>query len=449
VDPEIRYTTTSDGLSLAYWTMGAGEPLLITSPLGYSHIQLELQFPPLREWYERLAQSRTVVRFDWRAQGLSQRNVPPPPEYWDVLDLVAVVSAIDTPQIDLLCCGAGGFGGVMFASRYADRVRKLVLWTVPADGGTWGSPQVKVATTLVDKDYRIFTETLAGAILNWDDPAAAHAWAQFMRRAMNERDHQTMFADSRVEVHPPSEEEVRTALRAITASTLILHPDRFRNMPVENAERLASSIADSRLTITSGGGGMPIDSQPTAAIEAFLGIAKAATKPSPAAPSAHMVVILFTDIVDSTALTERMGDAAFRAKSRELDESLRSIIRECGGTVIDAKTLGDGVLATFPAASQAIDAALRCGEAGGRAGLPLHLGLHAGDVIREEGNVFGGAVNIAARISGMSAAGELLVSDIVRGLARTSASVTFEDRGEQSLKGVGEPVRVFAVKRDG
>lgn len=60
-------------------------------------------------------------------------------------------------------------------------------------------------------------------------------------------------------------------------------------------------------------------------------------------------------------------------------------------------------------------------------------------------NVYGGAVNIAARISGLSAPSEVLVSETVRSLARTSAGVSFEDRGEQTLKGVGEPVRVWAV----
>jgi adenylate cyclase len=159
-----------------------------------------------------------------------------------------------------------------------------------------------------------------------------------------------------------------------------------------------------------------------------------------------MTAILFADIADSTALTERLGDAAFRAKARELDTALRTIIRESAGTAIEGKLLGDGVLAVFTSARQAIEAALACLGAGGHAGLPLHLGLHAGDVIREEGNVYGGAVNIASRISGLSAAGEVLVSDTVRVLARTSAGVRFEDRGEQSLKGVGEAVRVWAVR---
>jgi class 3 adenylate cyclase len=158
-----------------------------------------------------------------------------------------------------------------------------------------------------------------------------------------------------------------------------------------------------------------------------------------------LTVIMFADIVDSTALTERLGDAAFREKARDLDAALRAIIRDNGGTPIEGKLLGDGVLATFSSASQAISAALACGKAGEDGGLPLHLGLHAGDVIREDNNVFGGAVNVAARISGLSVPGEVLVSDTVRSLARTSAGVSFEDRGEQELKGVGEAVRVWAV----
>src|SRR5438128_12434241 len=156
-------------------------------------------------------------------------------------------------------------------------------------------------------------------------------------------------------------------------------------------------------------------------------------------------VILFADIADSTALTERLGDTPFRDKARELDGALRAVIREHAGTPIEGKLLGDGVLAVFTSARQAIEAAVACARTGGDAGLPLHLGLHAGDVIREEGNIYGGAVNIASRISGLAAPGEVLVSDTVRSLARTSAGVAFEDRGDQALKGVGETVRVWAV----
>src|SRR5439155_10359910 len=147
-----------------------------------------------------------------------------------------------------------------------------------------------------------------------------------------------------------------------------------------------------------------------------------------------------------TALTQRLGDAAFRAKARDLAGAMRTIIRENGGTAIEGKLLGDGVLAGFTGARKSIEAALACGTAGSHAELPLHLGLHAGDVSHEENNIYGGAVNIASRISGLSAPGEVLVSETVRSLARTSAGVRFEDRGDQRLKGVSDAVRVWAVK---
>src|SRR3970040_686299 len=83
------------------------------------------------------------------------------------------------------------------------------------------------------------------------------------------------------------------------------------------------------------------------------------------------VIILFADIADSTALTERLGDAAFRERARELDGALRQEITANGGTAIEGKLLGDGVLATFGSARLAIEAALRCGEAGDECGLPL------------------------------------------------------------------------------
>ena len=78
--------------------------------------------------------------------------------------------------------------------------------------------------------------------------------------------------------------------------------------------------------------------------------------------------------------------------------------------------------------------------------LQLRIGLHAGDVIHEKDNVYGGAVNIASRICSLCEPGEILVSATVRDLARTSAGVQFDDRGEHALKGIAEPQRVFAVR---
>jgi class 3 adenylate cyclase len=233
------------------------------------------------------------------------------------------------------------------------------------------------------------------------------------------------------------------ALAAIKTPTLILHHTGTRTRPIDLARSLAAGIRGSRLVTLNGG----IAGDWSRVVSAIADFVKGG--PLPSQTASGTAVILVTDIVSATELTERLGDVRFRHASRALDAGLRAAIRDAGGSAIDGKLLGDGVLATFPSAAQAIDGARRCLALSAASELGLHIGLHAGDVIREEGNVFGGAVNIAARICGLSAPGEILVSDVVRGMARSSAGVAFEDRGEQAMKGVGEPVRVFAVREGG
>jgi class 3 adenylate cyclase len=168
---------------------------------------------------------------------------------------------------------------------------------------------------------------------------------------------------------------------------------------------------------------------------------------TPAAPvvGAETAVILFTDIADSTALTERLGDAAYVAKAGEFERTLRRTVRDCNGEDIEGVTLGDGVLAVFSSGTQAIECATRAHECARDAGFRLHVGIHAGDVLRTGSAVHGGAVNIAARVCDAAPPGETLVSDTVRSLARTATSVQFDDRGLHQFKGVSDPHHVFAV----
>jgi class 3 adenylate cyclase len=154
----------------------------------------------------------------------------------------------------------------------------------------------------------------------------------------------------------------------------------------------------------------------------------------------------FNKRIESTSLTERLGDQAFRDRARALDALLRGIDDE--GIRVEGKLLGDGVLARFSSARHAIGTAQRCHQASASCDLRLHLGIHAGDVIREADNVYGGTVNIAARIAAASRPGEILVSQTVCDLARTSAGVTFEDRGRRRFKGVEGQQRVYAIRAE-
>jgi class 3 adenylate cyclase len=441
MEPRIQYTKTSDGLNIAYWTLGEGMPLVHLS-VAFSHAQLEWQTPECRRWYERLADGRKLVRFDYRGFGSSERNVTDFSVDAVVRDLEAVIDRLDQEKIVLL--GPQHFApvAIAYAARHPARVSQLILWCAWARGADWlRSPQVQAFRASLNMDWVFYTEAAAQVVLGWSAGDPARRYAALARDSVDPETHRGLIIPSL------NEWDVTPMLAQVTSPTLVLHRRQYV-VDVNVARGLASEIPDARLVLLEGESGAPYLGDAESVLNAimeFLGAPVAPARGISELPSG-MTAILFADVADSTALTERLGDAAFRAKARDLDPALRDVIREHAGTPIEGKLLGDGVLAVFTSARQAIEAALACARSGDDAGLPLHLGLHAGDVIREDNNVYGGAVNIASRIAGLSAAGEVLVSETVRSLARTSAGVRFEDRGEQSLKGVGEPVRVWAVR---
>jgi class 3 adenylate cyclase len=216
---------------------------------------------------------------------------------------------------------------------------------------------------------------------------------------------------------------------------LLAGPDRSATTEATELATLARALFDEL--------DMPAFEQQAADLLTRLSGASAAPAPVVGAETA---VILFTDIADSTALTEQLGDAVYVAKAKEFERTVRKAVRESNGEDIEGVTLGDGVLAVFSSGTDAIECAIRTHECARDAGFRLHVGIHAGDVLRTETGVHGGAVNIAARVCDAAPPGETLVSDTVRSLARTSVSVQFVDRGLHQFKGVSDPHQVFAVQ---
>ncbi len=443
MEPRIQYAKTSDGVNIAYWTMGEGEPL-VYMPLGpFSHIQVEWQWPAWRHYYERLAEQRTLIRYDGRGTGLSERDVSSYSLDARILDLEGVVERLGLERFALWGFGDSGPVAIAYAARFPERVSHLVLW------GTWAKPSdpawTEAIDELVEKDWEMGTETLAHGALGWSAAADARRLAALMRECVTPG---VLLAS----LNAANEFDVTDLLGQVRSPTLVLHRRQFPYPEMEVARGLASGIPGSQLVVLEGESVMPFlgDMESVAStIDEFLGDSQPPeTEPQANLPQA-MTAILFLDIADSTALTTKLGDAAYREKERALDATLRSTITDAGGTPVEGKVLGDGVMAVFTSARQAIDAAQRCRDLGNDAGLPLHLGIHAGDVIREGNNVHGGAVQVAARVQAAAAPGEILVSATVRDLARTSAGVAFEDRGEHELKGIAEPQRLFAVRAEG
>ena len=164
-------------------------------------------------------------------------------------------------------------------------------------------------------------------------------------------------------------------------------------------------------------------------------------------------VLMFTDMVGSTALLQELGDQRAQELLRTHNRMIRDQLAHRGGTEI--KHTGDGMLASFAAAAPAIECALAIQEACATGDHPpaarpirVRIGINAGQPLAEEGDLFGAAVNLAARICGRAEAGEVLVSDVVRQLA-AGASFRFTRARRLSLKGFPGRHRVYAVESSG
>jgi class 3 adenylate cyclase/pimeloyl-ACP methyl ester carboxylesterase len=441
VEPRIQYARTSDDVNIAYWSLGQGPPLVHMPWFRMSHVQLEWQIPEIRRWYEALADRAQLVRYDARGIGLSQREVSDHSVSALVRDVEAVVDRLEIERFALFGLVHTGPVAITYAARHPERVSKLVLWCTYARSVDYSqSSEIQATRDVIDKNWEMYTNTLAHVRLGWSEGEPARRFAAIMRESMSA---QALHAS----IDAFRDLDVTDLLPDVKCPTLVLHRRQTSWLPVDVAKDLAARIPDSRLALLEGESGAPYLGDAEGVLDTiseFLGFDRDPAARARVSPSST-AVILFADVADSTKMTEALGDTRFRAKARDLDGAMRDAIRRSGGTAIEGKLLGDGVLALFPSAVQAIEAALECATAGNAGELPLHIGLHAGDVIREDANVYGGAVNIAARISDEAASGEVLVSETVRSLARTSSGVSFEDRGERELRGVGEPLRLWAV----
>ena len=127
MEPRIQYAKTADGVSIAFWTLGEGMPLVVMPNAPWSHIQMEWQIPGWRRWYERMAEKRRVIRYDSRGSGLSDPNVTDYSLDAHVADLEAVVQRLGLEHFALLGVGNSGPVAIVYAGRRPERVSRLVL----------------------------------------------------------------------------------------------------------------------------------------------------------------------------------------------------------------------------------------------------------------------------------------------------------------------------------
>jgi adenylate cyclase len=169
-----------------------------------------------------------------------------------------------------------------------------------------------------------------------------------------------------------------------------------------------------------------------------LGVHRRSDRSSPA--------ICFLDVTGYTRLTEERGDEAAAEVAERLGRIVQRSSVQHGGRPV--KWLGDGVMFYFPRPGNGVVAALDMVEAGEQAGLPpAHVGLHAGEVLAQEGDYFGRTVNVASRIADYARPGEVLVSQEVVDASADGGVVRFAEIGPVELKGVSGAITLHAAHR--
>jgi class 3 adenylate cyclase/DNA-binding SARP family transcriptional activator/pimeloyl-ACP methyl ester carboxylesterase len=448
MEPRIQYAKAKDGVSIALWTSGKGTPFLHMPAPPASHIQLEWHIPEVRKWYERLAERHTLVHYDCRGSGMSERDVDDFSIESHLRDLDAVVDRLGLNSFVLAGGLHAGPIAVAYAARNPERVSRLVLWCTYARASDLlaSSPQLQAVRALMAMDWEVTTETIAKVLFGWSAGEESRRFAEYLRQCTTQ---QTFGAS----LGATNAFDVTELLPELTMPVLVLHRRQLAYPHVDMARRLASQIPNARLVLQEGNSIAPYLGDTDAAFEAiddFVTEDSNAVAPEPlpfAIGNVH--TILFTDVEGSTSLTQRVGDAGARALLREHEIIIRQALSAHGGR--EVKAMGDGFLASFTSTTGALECAIAIQRAfcdyNESAGEPIRVrvGLNAGEPIAEDMDLFGAAVNLASRIVAHASGCEILVSEGVRQLV-SGKKFLLSDRGETALRGFEDPVRLYELQ---
>ena len=465
MDPRIQYATTSDGISIALWSIGEGVAIVNPPPaLPWSHIELEWQIPEWRHWYEHLTEHYQIVRYDNRGSGLSTRDIKDVSLETHVRDLEAVVDRLGLEKFALFGLYFNAPIAIAYAVKHPERVSHLILFCALARVSD--AERTSGAQEALDRlrgiDYEIFTETLAHTVFGWSEGDAAHRVAVYMRESLSAEQASACW-DSSQDI------DVTDLLPLVTQPTLVLHRRDFPMLSVEVAKHLAATIPNARMTILDGASLSPYMGDMRAVLDAvqdFIGIdedraqsaqrshpheASAQPHSAPSAPvSAGFRTIMFTDMEGSTALTQRLGDAEAQSLVRLHNAIVGEALASHGGSQV--KHTGDGIMASFFTASSAVECGItiqrafaRHNEANPSEHIMVRIGINAGEPVADGNDLFGTAVQLAARVCARAEPGEILTSDVVRQLV-AGKGFMFADQGEAELRGFEDPVRMYEVR---
>ena len=437
----VRYVRVGDA-SIAYRVFGTEGPYVLDI-IGVIPGVLAAEHPMTRRYFDRLARFARPVVFDLQGSGRSDplpSGVAASVEH-QAEQAIAVLTAAGIERAYVVGADAAGAVGVSMAAHRPDLVSGLVLVNAFArslvdEDYPWG-----VGRSTLDRYIRarrdrhgtgFLLDLVAPSVAK--DPEVREFWVDYEQRSSSPA--QAM-ALSRV----AETLDVRRLLPRVQAPTVVVQTTNDSFVDAGHGRYLATRIPDARLIEIPGTDHWPLWESGEALsdeIETFV------TGVRPVAGAARVLAaVLFADLVSSTERARELGDRRWRRVLDEYERVSAEQIERFRGRLV--KHTGDGALATFGAASDAIGCVLAIERGIRDLGLEIHSGIHVGDVERRGDDIGGTTVNVAARVMAKAASGEVLVTAATYEAAAGSGA-RFSAVGEHSLKGLSEPRLLYRVE---
>jgi pimeloyl-ACP methyl ester carboxylesterase/class 3 adenylate cyclase len=437
VEPETRYALSGD-VRVAYQVLGDGPRDLVLAPGLVSNLELAWERPSYERFMRRLAAFARVIVFDKRGSGLSDPVDEAATLEERMDDIRAVMDAAGCVRADVFGTSEGAAMAALFAASHPDRVSALVLFAsfarlTAAEDYPWGLSGEAWESGMQEGEEMWGQGLTLLTPSRLEDEELVRWWGRFERQSMSPR-------LARAAMQLLSDLDIREILPTIRVPTLIIHRTDDV-LPVDGARWFAAQIPGARFFELAGDDHWPWIGDPDEIVdevEEFL------TGERPACELDRVLAtVLFTDIVSSTERATALGDRRWRDVLDQHDRLVhREVDRHRGQAV---KSTGDGVLATFDGPARGINCARAICDQIRPLGIEVRAGLHTGECELRDGDVGGIAVHIGARVAGMAAAGEVLVSSTVKDLVAGSG-LSFSDRGIHPLKGAPGEWRIYAVE---
>ena len=456
MEQRIQFCTTDEGAHIAYATIGQGLPL-IWPAYWVSHLEEEWKHPYFRAFFRRLAVNHTIVKYDKHGCGLSDRDRTEFSLEKEVRDLEALIDHLKLQRFALFGMSQGGPTAITYAVKHPQFVSHLILYGTWPRGNAGAPPELKVSLcNLIRTSWGLGSKTLADVFVPDSGMDGLKYFTKLQRKAATgEMAAQLLENEEHI--------DVTELLPQVTTPTLITHRKGDRACSIQGGRELAASIPNARFVLLEGIDHLPWlgDSESVlSAVEEFLGDDTVLVSKSLSENQAEkkeykrkLTTILSADVKGYSRLMSDNEEETITTLNAYKDV-MSKLIQKRRGRVIDS--VGDNLLAEFASVVDAVKCSLeiqydhkvRNNKLPENRRMQYRIGINLGDVIVEGERIYGDGVNIAARIESVSEGGGVCISGTVYDHVENKLNVNFDDLGEQSVKNIPNPVRVYQIKME-